>query len=152
MVQNINQFAPTNEKGQLVNDKAASTITCIIDPDSVATIGAGTAVKLVDEAGYGLPVVEKAAATDVIFGFVPYNIKKNTFVADDIVAIASFGQEMWMEAGEIIAGGAVVEIVEVGDTVITSAGINKIVGINLTNVASGGLARILIQTPKINQL
>lgn len=154
MVQNSNQFAPTFEKGQLVNDRAESTITCRFNPDSTAAASMvpGVAVKLVNLAGQTLPVVDVAAATEEIFGFLPYNLKTNTFVAGDIMAIASFGQEMWMEASAAINGGASVEIVAAGSTVITSAGTNAIVGINMLPVADGDLARVLIQTPKINQV
>jgi len=152
MTQNINTFAPNYEKGQLVNDAMASTVPCQIDPASTSTIAAGTAVKIIDKAGASLPVVEKAAATDEVFGFVRYNAKANNYKAGGIVDVASFGQEMYMEASAAVNGGALVEIVAADDTVITSSGTNKIVGINLLKVASGELARVLIQAPKVNQV
>tara|TARA_R110002126_G_scaffold34891_11_gene107641 strand:- start:497 stop:958 length:462 start_codon:yes stop_codon:yes gene_type:complete len=153
MTQNINSFSPNREKGQLVNDIAASTITCKISSTSTEVFGPATAVKIINVAGATLPVVEKAAATDSIFGFISYNYKSNTPVAGDLVEISSFGQEMVMEAGGAIAGGGLVEIVAATDKVAGSAGTNKVVGINMIRVgADGELTRVLIQTPKVNQL
>jgi hypothetical protein len=153
MTQNINSFSPNREKGQLVNDTAVSTITCKISSTSTEVFGPATAVKIVNVADATLPVVEKAAATDSIFGFISYNYKSNVPVAGDLVEISSFGQEMFMEASGAIAGGGLVEIVAATDKVAGSAGTNKVVGINMIRVgADGELTRVLIQTPKVNQL
>ena len=149
---NLNQAFTNVVKGQIAQGTNTNKQSVLILSTSVNTFGAATAVKIVNDTN---PIisVEKAAATDVIFGFITYNPVDNSPVAGDLVQIAMNGVEMYMEAGAAIARGAKLEIVATGDKVITSAGTNKIVGLALdAAAASGDIIKVLILEPLIAQL
>ncbi|MGL5113640.1 MAG: DUF2190 family protein [Flavobacterium sp.] len=149
---NLNQAFTNVIKGQIAQGTNTNRQSVKILSTSVAAFGAATAVKIVDGTS---PVieVEKAAATDAIFGFITYDPVDNSPIAGDLVQIALAGVEMYMEAGAAIVRGAKLEIVATGDKVITSAGTNKIVGLALDKAAaSGDIIKVLILEPLIAQL
>lgn len=153
MALTMNQFSMQAVKGQLNLGVNANVINARIKSDSVATFGSGSAVKIVDIASNGEIIVEKAAATDEIYGFITYKIKDNSPVAGDRVEVAFANSFMIMEAGAAIAAGASLEIVASGDKVITNAGSNKVVGIALKKAAADGdLIIVHILTPLVNQI
>lgn len=144
--QNLNQFKQGPIKGDIANMPAANVISCQVIGNSSNTLYAGTAVKLVDGASQTI-LVEKAAATDDILGFIVFNPKKDSFVAADKVEVALPGCIMNMETNVAIARGNEVEIVASGDKIAQAAGTNKIVGVALDKAtASGQLIRVFIRT------
>lgn len=147
MVQNSNQFDIGREKGELslaqnfnvVNGKVASTET--------ATLGAAHAVKIADVAGTLPSFLQVDADTDVIFGFVPYNIKTTTYDANEPVKVAGEGTFMHMEANAAIARGAQLGYVVANQRVATAAALDTIIGVAYDKAtAQGDLIRVKITT------
>ncbi len=154
MALDINQFTQSAQKGQMTFGVNLNVLTARVYASTVATtLIPGCAVKLVDVAG-NTPIIDKAAATDPIFGFIVFDPKKaSAAVAGDVVEIAFDNSFMFMEAGAAIAQGAAVEIVAATNKVITSAGINKIVGIAMRKAtADTNIIPVMIKTPLINQV
>lgn len=148
MTQNLNQFKPTSEKGMLDLAINWNLFDCRIDPASVADFSDanGFAVKIVDVDGKSIMVDLATAASDDIFGFVPYEVKTNSYVAGDFIRVASLFGTMKMEASAAIARGADLEILPAGNKVITNAGGTSI-GRALDKAATDGdLIRVLIKT------
>lgn len=105
-----NQFAPAPYLGQLdqglnYNSKAAQ-----IDASSAGGLIAGQAVKIVDSAG-GIPkVVECAANSDEVWGFINYEPKNRTWKAGDKVEISQKGNVMYLYSTGPIARGVQVQL------------------------------------------
>jgi hypothetical protein len=146
----MNQFALEAIKGMIdLKVGPANVISCEIDSSSAGSLVPGQAVKIVSAAG-GIPnVVECAAASDDVFGFIAYDIKDTTFSSGDKVEIAfSRGSAMYMEASAAITANAKVMIVLSGNKVATATSTNMIVGRALDRAAaSGDLIRVIIDLP-----
>jgi len=150
MTQLSNQFIQSAEKGQLALLESINLLNAKVDTGETETLVPGTAVKIKDVAGPVIIVEQVDADTDDIFGFVPYSVKKNEYVANDMIKIAFDNTVMIMEAGAAIARGADVEFAVASIKVITSAGVNKVVGKCLSKAAADGdLVAVLIKTPAI---
>lgn len=147
-----NTFQQVAVKGQLTLAQNFNTFSCVVDASEATPLVAGQAVKIKDIAG-DVITVTAAAATDKIFGFIPHNVKKESYEANEMVKIASRDCVMVMEAGAAIASGASLEIVAVGQKVITSAGINKIIGEAFQKAsADGDLIKVWISAPLVAQV
>lgn len=147
---NQNQFAQIPIQGQVDLSGFGSNVIAAQVNDSQATpLIPGQAVKLVGSVTNGPPsVVSLASNSDGTFGFVNYNVKDASYVADDALEIALFGTAQYMTAGGAISAGASVEVVYTTNKVITSGGTNPVVGIALDAAASNGdLIRVLVQAP-----
>lgn len=141
----INQFSQTPLKGAvaaLLND---TTISAQIDPASIATLYAGSRVKLTTAVGSTI-LIDKCANADEGIGFIPYTPKKDTFVAGDPVEICLSFSILWMEASGAVARGEQLEGVATGDKVKTNAG-NPVCGIALDNASDGDIFRVLVLVP-----
>lgn len=151
MVQNSNQFNQSAVKAMLTPGFDLDTFNCRVKTAESAALVPGQKVKLVDVAG-GLFIVTAAAETDVGFGFIPYNTKKDSYAAEEEVKVASDGSIMLMEAGAAIVPQAKVESAPTGHKVITSAGINAVEGICLDKAAADGdLVRVWVKSMNIAQ-
>jgi len=151
MTQNSNQFAMSPEKAQLILGFDLDTFNCRVKSDEATPLVPGQKVKLVDT-DEGIFVVTAAIATDEGFGFIPYNIKKNSYAAGEEVKVAADGSIMLMEAGAAIAPQAKVESVATGQKVIASAGVNVIEGVCLDKAsADGDFVRVWIKSMNIVQ-
>jgi hypothetical protein len=150
MALNINQFAQTPVKGQLdLSVGVKQVLSCQVDTSSAGSLVNGQAVKLVDVKG-GIPnVVECAADSDNVFGFIVYDIKDKAFNAGDKVEIAfARGSVMYMEASAAIVPYAKVAIVISGQKVVTASTGKMIVGYAIDKAAaSGELIRVMIDLP-----
>jgi hypothetical protein len=148
MTQDINQQSLTSEKGMLDLAPNDNLFNCRIDPASVATLTnlSGAAFKLLDVAGQTLVVDLVTAANDTkIFGFLPFEVKKNSYVAGDFIRLAATQCIMIMEASAAIARGASVEIVPTGIKVATLT-TGTLVGVALDKAAANGdLIRVAIK-------
>lgn len=144
MTQLVNQFELSKEKGQLDLQLGQSVLSCRVDA-SQTTLAVGAAVKLFDVAG-GVPNVVACADTDLVFGFVCKNLKKEAYVANDAIEVAVSGTFMYMTAGAAIVPQAEVMYVAATGKVITAAGTSKaIAGIALDKAAADAdLIRVLI--------
>lgn len=157
MTQSVNQFALGNETGRLTLGVNTNVFPAKVYPSSTAVIVPGMAVRLIDSADSEI-LIDAAAATDKIFGFVTYSSKQLPFGAtsNNIVEVASATCSMYMETNAAIARGALLEYVAPasgnGPRVVTSAGTNKIVGIALDKAtAAGALIRVNILSPLVAQ-
>ena len=144
MTQTSNQFSQSVEKGMLTLDPNWATLNTQVSVNEAGTLVAGQAVLIEDAAGAQIPVIKAAATGNAIFGFVTYNVRTDSYTAQDQVKIAKSGDVMYMEAGAAIARGADVEVVITGNKVQTqSAGTT--VGKALDKAAADGdLIRVLI--------
>jgi hypothetical protein len=147
MALNINQFKQSTTQGDLDLQFAGTVFSCMIDASQSTALVAGQAVKLATTSG-GVPkVVALTAATDPAFGFVVRNLKDPSLVATQMVEVAHAGSVMTMTAGAAITRGKQVEVVTASNKVITSAGVNAVVGTALdTATADGDLIRVLISS------
>ena len=137
MVQTSNQFELTVEKGQLILDSNINVLNAQVSTNEAATLVPAQAVKLENAAGEQIPVIKVAAITDVIFGFIPYNVRTDEYVALDQIKIAGNGEIMEMEAGAAIARGAELELVLTGNKVVTQA-TGTVVGVAIGKAAASG--------------
>lgn len=144
----MNQFALSQIKGTIAYGLNTNVLSARIKSDSASTFVGGSAVKIVDVASDGLPIIDKASATDKIFGFIVYNKKGNVPTANQVVDVAFDNSIINLEASASIAGGALLEIVASGDTVITNAGTNTVVGRALKKASSGDIIPVLVFTSR----
>ena len=149
MALNINQFGLTSIQGQMDLSKNFQTVSCQVDTSSAGNLVAGQAMKMVDSAG-GVPkLVECAAASDDVFGFINYDIKSKTFAAGDRIEVsASRGNVMYMTASAAISRNAKVMVVISGSKVATATTGNMIVGRAYDKAVNvGDLIRVTIDLP-----
>lgn len=134
----MNMIAPSAIKGFVDKVFSAFTVGAMVDPASVNTLVPGDCVKLSTAAGTGVYLVDKAAATDLTFGVVVYEVKKNSYVACDSLSIALPGTIILGEAGAAITRGDSLEFVAAGSQVITNAGVNPVMGRALNSASGAG--------------
>lgn len=148
-VLNQNQFGLTPVIGSLVQGVPQNVKTVRINPASTATvIVAGQAVELADVAGAEIMVdVVASATTDVVYGIIAYNPKKNSYVKGDFVEVACEGSVIWLETSAAIARGAKVSTDYTGPTVAAdTTASHQITGVCLSKpTATGQLAMIEIR-------
>lgn len=150
MTLNINQFNQSTIQGTLDLKFGGMVVSCQIDVSTAGGLTPGTAVKMVDSVG-GVPkVVECAAATDEVFGFICYDLKQAVFNAYSPceIAVINGGACMFMTANLAISRNQVVAIVVASDTVTPSTGGTRDVGHAYDKAVNvGDLIRVLL-TPK----
>ncbi len=144
-----NQFAMIPIQGQLDLLHNANTIAAQIDVSTGGGLVPGQAVKVVDNASYLPKVVECAADTDDVYGFINYDIKSATFGSGDRVQISAMRDNvMYMTASEAIAKNGKVMIVVSGSKVATATSGKTIVGRAFDKAsADGDLIRVTIDLP-----
>ena len=110
MTQNLNVFGKSNEKGRFTNKTSTPYVTNqTIDPAyEGAAATSGDAFKY---SGNGNFIEPASATTDAIIGFANYNIKDNSFEADDVIEVCHNTSEMTMIAAAAIPAGADLEYV-----------------------------------------
>lgn len=145
----LNVFRPVEVKGDVKNKNYGFRIDGKVYTSETGTLVPGTAVKLVDTSGDNLDFAV-AAADDDIFGIVEYEAaKKNSYVADDFLTVASQGSIIVLEASTGIARGANVEYVASGAKVKTHS-TGKSIGKALTKATtSGDLIKVLLLVPSV---
>lgn len=144
MAQNMNQFNQGPVKGQVMGVPTPATLSAQIVSGGT-TVYPGYAVKLVDGASNTI-LVNAAAATDDIFGFVVWNPKKSSFAALDTLEVALPGSVIMLETSTSVARGQSVEYVASGGKVTTYAGTNTPCGVFLDKAtAAATLVRVLVR-------
>jgi hypothetical protein len=145
---NINQFTISTVQGQLDMLAPGSVLTGQVDAAQATALVPGQAVAMATTAG-GLPkFVALTSNSQKAFGFVVRNLKDINDPAYANFELAISEAIMWMTSNAAITRGANVEVVISNNTVITSAGVNPIVGIALdTATGSAQLIRVLIKVP-----
>ncbi len=141
-----NQFTQSMVKGVLSGRPNLNSLPVQLDVTTAGNIGPATAVKVVNSAG-GVPkVVEVAADTDDIMGFINYNGKDADFDAYAAMEISQDGNVMVMEASAAIARNAEVMVVVTGSKIATATSGKRIVGRTLDKAAADGdLVRVQIK-------
>jgi hypothetical protein len=145
----LNQATPLAIKGQPSSGYTLSTLEAAINPSTSSTIVGGTALKIVGSAG-GQPLVDKAAANDLIVGFLKFNPVYNggnsAVMAGNQVTMLVNGSRMHMEVGATaVTSGNKLEIVSIGDLVVPSLGTNKVIGTALESGITGDIIQVAIQ-------
>ena len=141
-----NQFSVLPLKGTLTLFPNVNVIDGQVDSSESGTIAAGDPLVIVDVAG---AVIKFAKATDLSekpFGVVPYSVKGNEYVAEDMVRVASDYCCMQMEASAAIAAGADVQLDPATGLVATHTGTNTVIGEALGKaLAAGDLIPVMIK-------
>lgn len=147
-------------QGGLINPQQDSSRTAKIVSTSTNSLYAGTAVKIVSS-NEGIMLVEKAAANDIIVGYIIYSAKggsgngtsrqNKAYVANDLVDIAymNISNVMWMTANDNITAGDKLEIVASTNRVITNVGVNSIAGKAQVNAIAGQIFPVQLITTNI---
>lgn len=139
--QNQNQFSMTPELGELVKNPAANVVSVLINPSSVASvIQNGSPCKLIagvtGQSGMALVDVISDPPNDVVYGFIVYNLRKNTHSPGETVELAIAPSEIWLEASAAITRGVNVQSNASGPTIAT----NTTSGQQFAGVAIGQVA------------
>jgi len=147
---NQNQFAPSVVAGILDLPFNFNTMAAQIDISQSGEVFPGQAMKIVDSAG-GVPkLVKVTAEADKVFGFINYNIKNPSFLANMPCEISRSGNVMYMHAtGAIGRGVDVCFDLTVAGGVRAAAGNtgDRIIGQSIDKAsAAGQLIRVEIST------
>lgn len=146
--QNLNQFAPGNQKGKVDMDILTyGSIECQVGSGQATALAPGDRLKLSTSSGY-IPQVVKANHNEEAFGFVALDPKSSAPVAGDFIRVVPLytGIILWMTAGATIAAGAEVEQESDGDVITLASGLKM--GTAIDPVASGALTRVIINRAK----
>ncbi len=144
MTQLSNQLGFTPEKGLISGAPSWDALSCLVSENEAGTLVAGQAVVLEDAAGKQIPVLAATATTDAIFGFVPHNVKTDSYSALDQVKVSKANDIIYLEANAAIARGAELEVVITGSRVQTQA-TGTTIGVALDKAAAAGdLIRVLL--------
>lgn len=108
---------------------------CIVSDNQSTPLKAGDIVTLdtnVDTNQY-CPVIKKASVTDTIFGVIPYDDRKNSYVAKDKCAVAVEGSYIYKTAAASIVQGSKLYFDTNGQVTSTVTAGYSIVGIANTS-------------------
>ncbi len=151
---NQNQLFQTAIIGMVTNDPQPLTVAAQLDPNSswATPITSGQSVKLTNTASSQIMVEPCSADTDAVFGVIPYNLRKNSYVLGDVIEVVADGGIIMLETSAAVNRGAFVAItnqtVSTNDPTIaatTTAG-KAIAGKALEKAtAAGALIKVLIQ-------
>jgi len=108
ITQAMNQFTQAAILGLVDMIPTPSVVSAQINPGtSATTIQVGDAVKLIDGASGAILVDKCSGPTDgPVYGVIPYNARKNTYVANDIVEVACLDSYVYLRSSAAIARGA----------------------------------------------
>lgn len=107
MAQNLNQFKPSVEFGQIALEAIEGrTLQVKLDPTYVGTVKNGDVVKLVATSeGADIVVTPKTTGTDMALGIVAYTFKKTEFKPGDYLEVYVGGKIVWAKIGEAVNAG-----------------------------------------------
>jgi len=151
-----NQFSGSQVLGALDLPYNVNTLAVQFDPAGSGTLVAGMAVKWSSNASSGVPlVVPSLAASDVVAGFVNYNIKNASFSPGNALEISMAGNVMYLYAALALTRGQYVTSLPAGVAggcnggvvPVTGSSGYPIIGYALNTVAIGALTRIMLATP-----
>lgn len=144
---NLNQFSIEAKRGDYYGAPSNPTLEVAHNTDDASVLVAGSVVKVASPVGKMIGVA-KAGVEDVPFGVVIRSFNKAEYGAKEVLGIARAGDIIWMQSTEAeITAGSKVEFNADG-LVLTSAGVNKVLGLALTSVpATGGLVAVEIEAP-----
>lgn len=147
--QSPNQFVQSPYLGMLDLKYNPDTIAAQIDDSEVDVLIAGQAVKFTSDDG-GLPKVTKVTSdSDIVAGFLTYNIKNKGFVAFDTVELSMDQNVMYLMSTAAINRGArvMVDLTTKGGVTPATSG-KPVCGFAIDSATAGGqLIRIKLMTP-----
>lgn len=154
---NQNQTFQTPMLGQVTMDPQPNTVSAQIDPSSTAAvITAGQTVKLTTTASSQILVDVCSSATDVVFGVIAYNMRKNSYVPGDIVEVVGQLGILMLETSAAVNRGQLVattnQTVATNDPTVAPDAVSThaITGVAL-GTASGAGQLIKVQVlPSVN--
>lgn len=155
---NQNQLAQTAMLGAVTSDPQPSAFPCQLDPNSAWAnpITAGQSVKLTNTDSSQIMVEPCSADTDLPFGVIAYNLRKNSYSLGDIIEVVGREGVMFMKTSGAVARGDNVALtnqtVATNDpTVATNAVAGKtVVGKALEKAAgANALIKVLVR-PGLN--
>jgi hypothetical protein len=151
MTLNVNQFAQSQVQGRQDLRQPGQAMSVQVDPASAGGLVPGQAVKLSDIAGNVPQVIEAAADSDAIFGFILFSPIKNVYGALDMMEIlVGHDGVMYMTSSAAIARGASVMVVIAGQLVATATTGKRVIGIMLDKPTGAGvLCRVMLNLPGI---
>ncbi len=149
LTQNLSQFKQSALVGQQDLTVNNTIISVRINPAYVGGLPlvAGQAFKLVDVAGQ-IPVVEPVAdATETPYGVAIHTMKRDTYLAGDVIDLAASGSVVYMQTSAAIARNARVQVDPTGPTIstLTALPTNASLGLMLDKpTGANQLARVQI--------
>lgn len=146
-----NQFQQSPTLGAVDLRFAFNSVSVQIDTTQATALWAGSAVKIVDSAG-GVPkVIGCSANTDVVLGFINFDIKNVSFVAGNYAEISMGGNVMYLYATTAIARGSQVtlDVTSPGGVgvLVPSSGAEIVGWAYDKATAPGQLIRVFVRTP-----
>lgn len=109
----------------------------IVSPNQATALKAGDIVTL-DAAvsNAHCPVVKKAAVNDPIFGVIPYDVRKNAYVANEKTQVAIEGSYIYKTAAASIVQGAKLYFDSNGQVTSSATAGHSILGVANTSAAA----------------
>lgn len=148
MALNLNRLNITPSKGLYVYmPNAPEPHNCIVSDNQATALVAGDIVTL-DSAATNphCPVIKKAAVDDKVFGVIPHDAIKNSYVAKDKCMVAIEGSYIYLPAAKAIAMGADLYFTSGGKVTDTATAGNSIVGIaNAAAAAEDDLVQVKLR-------
>jgi predicted RecA/RadA family phage recombinase len=109
----------------------------IVSPNQATALKAGDIVTLdTTVANAHCPVIKKAAVNDPIFGVIPYDVRKNAYVANEKTQVAIEGSYIYKTAAASIAQGAKLYFDVNGQVTSSATAGNSILGVANTSAAA----------------
>lgn len=120
---------------------------CVVSTNQATALKAG-AVVTVDAtvANAYCPVIKQAAVDDPVFGVIPVNGLKDSYVAGDKVNVAVEGSYIYKTASAAISQGASLEFTTANKVKTAATGGNSILGVaNTTAAAADDLVQVKLK-------
>jgi predicted RecA/RadA family phage recombinase len=109
----------------------------IVSPNQATALKAGDIVTLdTTVANAHCPVIKKAAVNDPIFGVIPYDVRKNAYVANEKTQVAIEGSYIYKTAAASITQGAKLYFDVNGQVTSSATAGNSILGVANTSAAA----------------
>lgn len=147
----MNQFAPTEEiKGRKDLKANLDAYSGVVDESQVTPLLPGDPVAIVPNTT-GLPRFKKAAAGEVIMGFVDWEPIRSSFEAGQICQVSYSNDVMYMESAAAVNAGVAVNITNLDDVLIgAQSGAGSVIGYTLESAtAANQLVRVRIAAPVV---
>ena len=153
LTQEMNQFVQAPIIGLVDMTPSPNVVSAQINPNSSATsIQVGDAVKLISGTSATILVDKCSGPTDgPVYGFIPYNARKNVYVAGDLIEVATDETYLYLKASASVARGAKVAVTAstpTADPTVATAvtSTDYVAGVAVDTIASGGLGRVRVLT------
>lgn len=156
LTQNMNQFTQAPILGLVDQIPSPNVVSAQLISTTSAAIQVGSAVKLVAGTSGAILVDVVSGPTDgPVFGVIPYNERKNTYVANDLIEVACSDTYVYLKSSAAITRGAKVATTAATTTADPTVATDATSGHYITGVAvdqvaaANQLLRIKIQ-PSVN--